>query len=211
MPYRCDTSGNIEDQYQTGSDGRVLKNKLEIADSELIDALEQVLLSEAEVVAVETLETDFQFTKAYIYQLHFGWLGDLYEWAGRPRTVSISKGGILFCPAENIDGEMDRFEREVLAKYTPCNFDSLREIAHAMAIVHGEFEIIHPFREGNGRLGRLIASLMANQAGLKAESLSGKIRTHWDRYIEGLREAWNGDYDILTGIFEEILFQEDEA
>ena len=90
MPYRCDTSGNIEDQYQTGSDGRVLKNKLEIADSELIDALEQVLLSEAEVVAVETLETDFQFTKAYIYQLHFGWLGDLYEWAGRPRTVSIS-------------------------------------------------------------------------------------------------------------------------
>lgn len=210
MSDRYDTSGNIEDLYQPGSNGRVLQNKLDISDPELIDALEQELLADAVYKAICELETDFRFTKEFIYELHRNWLGKLYEWAGRPRTVNISKKEVTYCPAGNIEKELDRFAKEVLSNYTPCSFSSRREIASAIAIVHGEFEIIHPFREGNGRIGRLIATLMANQAGYTVENLSGHIKANWERYLEGLNEAWGGNYDSLSEIFEEILIQEDE-
>jgi len=209
MTDRYDIYGNIEDQYQPGSESRVLKNKLDISDPELVDALEQELLVDAEIKAIENLTLDFHFTKAYIYELHGIWLGDLYEWAGRPRSVGIQKAEITYCAPEFIDREMDKFEKVILSKYTPCSFSDSHEIAHAIAIVHGEFEIIHPFREGNGRLGRLIASLMAKQAGYTVPNLSSHIKENWRRYIDGLTEAWGGHYDILTEVFEDILIQED--
>ncbi|MDT8395020.1 MAG: Fic family protein [bacterium] len=39
-------------------------------------------------------------------------------------------------------------------------------VAESLAIVHAELVLIHPFREGNGRLARLLAMLMGLQAGL---------------------------------------------
>jgi len=41
-------------------------------------------------------------------------------------------------------------------------------VAHALAAVHTEFILIHPFREGNGRVGRMLAIVMAAQAGYPA-------------------------------------------
>lgn len=210
MSDRYDSSGNIENEYQPGSDGRVLRNKLEISDPELIEALELELFEIAVIWAMENLTVDFRFTIDFIYELHRYWLDLLYDWAGRPRTVLIEKAGVTYRAPAFIDREMARFNEDVLAKYTPCTFESLHDIAEAMAVVHGEFEIIHPFREGNGRIGRLIASLMANQAGYTAENLSEHIKANWERYIEGLKEAWGSDYDILSGIFEEVLIQEVE-
>ena len=53
-----------------------------------------------------------------------------------------------------------------LSASASCRFSSHQEIAHALAIVHVELLLIHPFREGNGRLARMPASLMSFQAGL---------------------------------------------
>ena len=58
------------------------------------------------------------------------------------------------------------FEEEILSKFTPCNNKPLPEIIHAIAITHTELVLIHPFREGNGRLARMLSNLMALQAGL---------------------------------------------
>ena len=68
---------------------------------------------------------------------------------------------------------MQKFEKDQLKKWTPCCFPSLDEIAHAIAITHAEFILIHPFREGNGRLGRLLVWLMALQAGLPPLNFGG--------------------------------------
>ena len=54
------------------------------------------------------------------------------------------------------------------------------EIAEAIATVHTEYILIHPFREGNGRLGRLIAVLMGLQAGLPVLDF-GAIFRAWSR------------------------------
>jgi len=44
---------------------------------------------------------------------------------------------------------------------------SAEQLVEAIAIIHVELILIHPFREGNGRLSRLLADVMAVQAGYK--------------------------------------------
>lgn len=61
---------------------------------------------------------------------------------------------------------MAKLERQVLAKHTPCAEGSVENVASALAIVHAELILIHPFRDGNGRLARMLATLMALQARL---------------------------------------------
>jgi len=70
--------------------------------------------------------------------------------------------------AHTIPALMVDFERHQLRRHTPCHSSGREGIAEAMAEVHVELMLIHPFREGNGRIGRLLATLMALQAGLPA-------------------------------------------
>lgn len=44
---------------------------------------------------------------------------------------------------------MERFEQGQLKKYTPCLYAKTEEIVKAIAEVHTELVLIHPFREGN--------------------------------------------------------------
>ena len=61
---------------------------------------------------------------------------------------------------------MDEFEKGILARYTPCNSTTRADTVRALAETHVELVLIHPFREGSGRLARILSILMALQAGL---------------------------------------------
>ncbi len=60
---------------------------------------------------------------------------------------------------------MARFEKEMLARHTPCKPRELEEVCLSVAMVHADFLYIHPFREGNGRMARWLADIMITQAG----------------------------------------------
>ena len=115
----------------------------------------------------------------------------------------MSKGDCLFAAPKYIPREMERLEKDFLRKYTPLqrgtDKDKLSEI---ISKVHGQFEIIHPFREGNGRVGRLIAELIAIQAGypsLDYERLG-------ERYIDAMKIfCFNGDLGPLKIVFREAI------
>jgi cell filamentation protein len=68
---------------------------------------------------------------------------------------------------------MVELEKGPLHQYTPCRVTAMDEIVRAIAIVHTELLLIHPFRDGNGRTARLLAILMALQAGLPPLNFSG--------------------------------------
>jgi len=55
---------------------------------------------------------------------------------------------------------MLEFEKKELHEYTPCRFNSMDKIVEALAVVHTELVLIHPFREGNGRIARLLSILI---------------------------------------------------
>ncbi len=134
---------------------------------------------------------EHRFSAADICTIHREWLGDVYEWAGQFRNVNILKGDFTFARARHVPQLMKNFEKDVLKKYTPCIFTSDDEIVAALAVVHTEMMLIHPFREGNGRAGRLLSVLMALQAGLRGLDFSGIRGKKRQEYFRALfRPAW---------------------
>lgn len=129
----------------------------------------------------------------------------MYPWAGEYRQVNISKGGFVFAMAAQVPRLMLEFERKELARFTPCNFDNLEFVLEALAITHCELVLIHPFREGNGRLSRLLSQLMALQAGLPLlifSSIKGKQR---EAYFAAVRAGMGRDYAPMIEIFRKVV------
>lgn len=114
---------------------------------------------------------------------------------------SILINGNLFA---TISGVTNEFESQYLSVYTPCNSMNREALVSAMAICHVEFIVIHPFREGNGRLGRLLNTVMALQADMPVLDF-GYIEAHKSRYIAAIHAGHGGDYKPMEAIFSEVL------
>lgn len=89
---------------------------------------------------------------------------DMYEWAGEFRTVDIGKGGHDFINED----ELERFADGILGQVREANMFAGRDRA---GVVDGlmntmqALNIIHPFREGNGRTQRILTEHIAAHAG----------------------------------------------
>ncbi len=165
MTGRYSTSGNLEAQFQLGSNNKVLANLLELNDAQEMDAVELALLVQLYDLIPELIASDQVIACRDICDWHRRWLGNVYLWAGQYRTVNLGKGDFHFAAAVQIDRLMDVLDKQFLSIYTPCCHMSDEELITAIAIVHVELILVHPFREGNGRLSRLLANVMAMQAG----------------------------------------------
>ena len=128
----------------------ILRNELGIRDEDLLADAE----AEFAALALERIEINGPpFDLAYLCHLHFQLFGDLYEWAGQIRRVDVSKGATRFCTADRIVPEAGRVMR-MLAR---IDFQDRPwpETLGLIAECFGELNLIHPFREGNGRTLRL--------------------------------------------------------
>lgn len=202
---RYDTSGLIEDQFEPGSRGRVLKNLLGVKRKREINQIE----AEEQLRALKEIVTVYgkshRFTADDIRNIHKIWLGGIYKWAGNYRQVNISKGNFLFAAANQVPRLMVEFEREHLRRYTPCAMISHKDIAKALAIVHTELVLIHPFREGNGRVARMVAVLMALQAGLPLLDFRGIRGKKRDEYFSAVQTGMDRNYNSMIKVFNDVI------
>ena len=204
-PGRYDVSGLIEAQYEPGSRGRVLRNLLGIRRTGDMELAESQALELAQRQAIEAYSQDHRFTAADVCRLHAIWLGPIYAWAGEYRAVNITKDGFPFAAAAQVPRLMREAERGVLARYTPCKAADDDEMVEALAVVHAELILIHPFREGNGRVLRLLALLMGLQAGLPPLDFSPLAGRGLKRYVAGIHAATGRDYGMLIGVFRKVI------
>ena len=202
MADRYDTTGNPEGVYQPGSNDKVLLNKLGITDLLEMEEIEFDQLINFEVSLFEELTIDQQLTVNDLCDWHQRWLGNIYQWAGNYRTVTMSKDGFPFAAVPQLHNLMNDYEQKYLKKYLPSNELSRDELEQAMAICHVEFIIIHPFREGNGRLGRLLTTVMSLQAGMPALDFEVLDK---DRYIAAIHAGLDCNYEPMRLIFSEVL------
>lgn len=82
-------------------------------------------------------------TFASLARIHERLFGDVYPFAGQIRTENISKGGFRFAPVAYIEGAIQGVEA-----MPQSTFDQIIE-------KYVEMNVIHPFREGNGRSMRI--------------------------------------------------------
>ena len=73
---------------------------------------------------------------------------DIYDFAGEIRTVNIAKGNFRFAPVMYLDAALKNID-----KMPQSTFDEIVE-------KYVEMNVAHPFREGNGRSGRIWLDLM---------------------------------------------------
>ena len=124
-------------------------------------------------------------------------------------VVDQGRKKILYIPTD-----VSRFQESVHSLEKYVNNDDITPLIQT-AIAHAEFESIHPFRDGNGRLGRMLITLMLWNKNLISAPhfyISGCIEQHKDEYIERLRnvsaqDAWTDWCDFFFSL---IVSQSDE-
>lgn len=194
-----------EAEFEPGSRGRVLRNKQGIVRVRDMQRAESEALIAVQEWAIVHFRSDHPFSVADIALLHRRWLGDIYPWAGHYRQVNVSKGGLLFAAAAQVPRLMEAFAAGELREHTPCQGMDEARLISALARVHAELVLIHPFREGNGRCARLLGWLMALQAGwppLDFSPLSGRGR---QSYFEAIQAALGRDYAPLELCFSRLM------
>ena len=201
---RYAVDGN-EGAFQPGSRGRVLANQLgitRVGDMQIAETRALLHLTDALLDEVGEVQ---RFTVQDLCDWHRRWLGDIYPWAGEYRQVNMGKGGFQFASAHLIHGLMADYVRDVLATHTPCNGMNDAQLLSALARTHAEFILIHPFREGNGRLARLLNTLMALQAGLPVLDFGGLRGRGKQEYIAAIHAAVGCNYVPLERVFANVL------
>jgi cell filamentation protein, protein adenylyltransferase len=202
---RYQTTHLPEAQFESGSRGRVLKNLLGIKrkrEMDDVEAREQLrALRELIVVYDET----HMFTAADVCKIHRTWLGSIYSWAGGYRQVNVTKGDFPFAAAMEIPKLMTELEKGPLQEFTPCRVDSDDRVVRALSTVHAELMLIHPFREGNGRAGRLLAILMGLQARLPPLDFTGIKGKKRQQYFAAVRAGIGRDYEPMERIFSDVV------
>ena len=182
----------------------MLRNLAGITNPEEMEILEANALAEAMDEILRKFDQEHRFTADDICLIHKVWLGEIYQWAGQYRQVNISKGGFAFAMAAQVPKLMEQFEQEQLKKYTPCLFEKREEVVGAIAEVHTELVLIHPFREGNGRVARVLATLMALQAGLPLLDFS-IMNEQKDKYFAAVQVGLERNYRPMETLFAEVI------
>lgn len=185
------------------ADSDVLINKLGITDGKLLYEVERRITS---LRISEILQTpvigalDYEHLKA----IHKSIFSDIYNWAGQPRTVDIAKGNI-FCLSRNLDV----YAASIFNKLKAENYlmDTSRDkIVPRLSFYLSEINVLHPFREGNGRTQRVIIEYLATTAGyhLDFSKVSAK------EMIEASALAFSCKYDAMNKLLSKIISAIDE-
>jgi len=201
---KYDVSGYPEAQFQPGSRGKVLKNLRGITRLREMEALETAEHERILQECIETMNAEKRFTATDICAMHKNWLGKIYTWAGSYRNVNISKTEFRFASALCIPQLMDDFENNILARYTPCKGD-IDKVSYGIAVTHAELILIHPFREGNGRLARLLSVLMGLQAGFPPFNFDPITGRGKKSYFSAVYSAVDNNYRPMEIIFRKII------
>ena len=194
-----------EAETQPGSSGRVLRNLHGIARVREMDVAEARALQTAMDRFVRRFDERHRFTAADIRTMHRTWLGEIYAWAGEYRSVNMSKDGFPFATAGRIPDLMLKFQRRVLSRRTPCRFERREDVVEALGEAHVELVLIHPFRDGNGRIARAFSTLMALQADLPVLDFSPIAGKRKREYFAAIQAGMDRNYGPMAGIFEELI------
>ncbi|WP_022661437.1 Fic/DOC family protein [Paucidesulfovibrio longus] len=104
------------------------------------------------------------FDYAHFKTLHRHLFQDVYTWAGEERSVPISKGGHLFATPAFIARNAEKLFQQLHDENLLRTLDAA-SFAERAAHYVTELNVLHPFRDGNGRTLRYFLMLLAEQAG----------------------------------------------
>lgn len=179
----------------------VLINKFDIRDQKKLDEVESVLTS-ARTVEWFNNPSSEKFDFRHYKEIHHFLFHDLYEWAGKIRTINISKRETRFCKSEDIEYCADL----IFERLKECNYFknlSHQEFVEEIVDFYCVTNSLHPFREGNGRTQRVFLTQLIRNAGYDIQF--SKMDT--DLLMIATIQASHGVQDLLKQVFSEAIYK----
>lgn len=159
---RYNIRNNITSKYHYQGT-KVYINKFDIMDPDILLSIENDLtyqrLSELHLSPIKG-----RFSASHLLRIHKYIFQDLYNFAGKIREEDISKGNTRFCSCQfildNLNSLLSKLKNEqFLTGLTISEFTS------KSAVYLSELNLVHPFREGNGRATREFYRCLALKSG----------------------------------------------
>jgi cell filamentation protein len=185
------------DPYLDPASG-VLRNRMGITDaSELAQA--EAALSASRIVDLERRRLPGRYDLAHLRAFHRLILGDVYDWGGELRTVSIAKGSVFCLPQHLESYGADIFGRLAAADWLQglAREEFITRLAEFLADVNA----LHPFREDNGRTQRAFFSQLAHDAGHHIDW----VRMEPTRNVTASAAAHRGDIAPLRAMLDQLV------
>lgn len=155
----------FHDPYTDPSTG-VLRNKLGLSSQDALNAAEADL-TWARATQLPSRRIRATNDLAELRAIHRHLFQDIYDWAGKIRTVDIRKnvpGAEFFVPVAMIERSAG-FAAEALQDDDLLRGMPRERLVGRLAFHYDQFNYLHPFREGNGRTQRLFWSRVVRGAG----------------------------------------------
>ena len=145
-------------------DTGVLRNRLGIGDREEL-ARAEAALTASRLYDLQRGHLPGRYDLEHLRSFHHVIFGDVYDWAGELRTVSIGRGGLFCLPQHLVLFGEEAFGR--LARADHLRGLSRDAFVGRLAELLAEINFLHPFREGNGRTQRAFVAQLARDAGYR--------------------------------------------
>lgn len=146
---------NLDDLYENRHsiycypDTNVLINKLDIKDIDLLQKYEAKITA-AKLLSLRQKGIIGNFNVKHIKDIHLYLFEDIYPFAGKFRTENIGKGAFRFAEWQYIEPELNKLLENLKVENYLNGLDA-DPLAQKLAYYMSELNVLHPFREGNGR------------------------------------------------------------
>ncbi len=180
----------------------VLKNKLNIRDFKDLQKIE-ARLSAAKLLDLRQRGITGNFDKDHLINLHKYIFEDLYYFAGEFRRENIAKGHFSFAEWMFIEEQLDNILEKLKNENNLQNCKDKREISERLAYYLSELNVLHPFREGNGRTLREFIRQLALKNGYRLNLIKTEPKDFLNASIESTFDTKNLEnkiYDCLEEV-----------
>jgi cell filamentation protein len=155
-------AGDSDDPYLDKATG-VLRNLLNVKNQAGLDTVESSL-SFLRAAELREHPVKGKFDLPHLQEIHRRLFADVYDWAGQIRQVKIVKGATVFALPSALEGAARQLFGQ-LAREQHLNGLSAVLFSERAGHYLGEINVLHPFREGNGRTQREFMGQLAQAAG----------------------------------------------
>ncbi len=127
----------------------VLVNNLNIHDNKKLSRLERQLVLAKSYILRQNTKIQ-KFDKNHFLNIHKFLFEDIYPFAGKLRVENISKDNFIFANWEFIDEQLDKLLEQLKSESYLAGLPKV-DLAKRLSYYLAELNVLHPFREGNGR------------------------------------------------------------
>ncbi|MCH4046558.1 MAG: Fic family protein [Eubacterium sp.] len=176
----------------------ILRNKLDIHDADLLKKAERDLTARR-LLQLQHHPVIGHFDYQHLKSIHHYIFQDLYDWAGKQRTVDIAKSN-MFCNVLYLDNQAWKIFNALKSENLLIGL-SRDDFINRLVWYLGEVNALHPFREGNGRTQREYFRELALHAGYIIDYTA----ITRNEMIDASIDSFMCKYDKLTKLFNEAI------